>query len=383
MKKKKVLFVIDTLQGSGAERSLVEIAQHFHRFIPIFVHIYEGNMLVPTLNKVGIKNYSLNVPMERNFDIAIERLKRVYEDEKPDIIHSTLFKSDVVTRKLRSKYDIPLISSYVNNNYNPLRFEKLGWLPGLKLRAVQFYDAYSSKKVDYFISNSETIKKAKSKSTFVKQDKIKVIFRGRDISKFKTTFDPIKIEELKKSLNIENKKVLLNVSRLLERKGQMDLINAMPAIIKTNPNISLLIAGHGDYRSHLIARIKELQIKDYVQLLGRRSDVPELLEIADLFVYPSYFEGLPGSLIEAMLSEKVIVCSDIPENMECVNSNTALIFKRGSVEDLTNKLTYALQKKEALGHLGKNARKLAIENFDIHKISEEYEKTYDWILSRK
>ena len=381
MNKKKVLFVIDTLQGSGAERSLVEITQHFKRYTPVFAHVYEGSMMVPVLENAGIKAYSLNIPMEKNFDLAAKKLAEVYEKEQPDLIHSTLFKSDLITRRLKSKYKIPLISSYVNNNYNPLRFENLNFVQSLKLRLVQLYDAYSSRQVDFFISNSETIKEAKAKSTFVNKDQVKVIFRGRDVQKFQTGFEPQKLDDLKKSLNVLNKKVLLNVSRLLERKGQMDMIDALPEIIKAHPDIVLLIAGHGNYEVQLNRRIKELGLEDYVQLLGRRPDVPDLLKIADLFVYPSYFEGLPGSLIEAMLAEKVIVCSDIPENKECVDADTAIFFKRGNVQDLTGKVLNSLEKKEELKSLGRKARIEAMEKFDIHHIAKEYETTYDQVLN--
>jgi L-malate glycosyltransferase len=107
----KVLFVIDTINGSGAERSLVEISQHFEKYIPVFVHLYEGDQLKPNLEDSGIKVYSLNIPGPRNFSKAAKELEKIYEKEKPDIIHSTLFRSDAVTRKLKSKYDIPLVSS--------------------------------------------------------------------------------------------------------------------------------------------------------------------------------------------------------------------------------------------------------------------------------
>ncbi len=376
----KVLYVIDTLQGSGAERSLVEIAQHFKKYTPVFVHVYEGDMMVPVLKDLGIKVYSLNVPMPHNFKIAIQKLEEIYRIEKPDIIHSTLFKSDVITRKLRSKNNIPLISSYVNNNYNPLRFKELGFIRGLKLRAVQLFDAYTSRKVDFFISNSETIKKAKSESTFVNKERVKVIFRGRDLAKFNTIPDSEKLNSLKISLGIQDQKILLNVSRLIERKGQMDLVNAMPGVLERFPDTILLIAGHGLFESKLKDRVKALDLERHIKILGRRNDVPDLLAIADLFVFPSYFEGLPGSIIEAMLAEKIIVCSDIPENKECVTGETAIFFSRGNVAEFSEKIMYALEKQKKLKVLGERARIFAKQNFDIHNIAKAYEKTYDEVL---
>ncbi|WP_299153933.1 glycosyltransferase family 4 protein [uncultured Christiangramia sp.] len=381
MIKKKILFVLDTLQGSGAERSLVEIAIRFKKFTPVFVNIYEGDMLTPILKKNNIKFYSLNVPMERNFKIAAERLAKVYEIEKPDIVHSTLFKSDAVTRILKSNYDIFLVNSFVNNNYSPLRYKELGYVQGLKLKLVQLYDAYTSRKVDFFISNSETIKEAKSKGTLVSKDKIKVIYRGRNIDSFKN-INTVHNSRLIEELGLRKKIVLLNVSRLIERKGQLDLINALPLVINQYPTIQLLIAGHGVFQNKLENQIEKLQIKTHVRLLGRRQDIPDLLEISDIFIFPSYFEGLPGALIEAMLSQKIIVCSDIDENKECVDENSAIFFQLGNSRDMADKINYAINNKKELKQLGRNAREQAIIKFNIESISQEYESTYSSILSK-
>ncbi len=377
----KVLFVIDTINGSGAERSLVEISQHFTNYTPVFVHLYKGDQLKPNLEEAGIKVYSLNISGPRNFSKATKELEKVYQKEQPDIIHSTLFRSDAVTRKLKSRYDIPLISSFVNNSYNKLRFQNQPLSMQIKLKLVQFYDTFTSKKVDYFISNSETIKASKAKSTLVNLDKVKVIYRGRDIHKFATVRQTEELEELKKSLGVTNKRILLNVSRLIERKGQLDLVNAIPAILKEYPNTVLLIAGHGVFEEKLNKRAKELGIEDEVKVLGRRPDVPQLLAIADLFVYPSYFEGLPGALIEAMLSEKMIVCSDIPENMECVNEDSAIIFERGNVQELTKKVLEVMGNEAKYKKLGEKAREIAVNKFDIDQIAQEYEKTYNKLIS--
>lgn len=374
----KILFVIDTIQVSGAEKSLVEIAQHFKRHTPVFVHIYKGDMLKPILEKAGIKVYSLNVPGSRNYKMAAKQLEKIYELEKPDIVHSTLFNSDAVTRKLRRRYNIPLVSSFVNNSYNPLRFKNQGFLTQIKLRLVQLYDTFTSRQVDFFISNSETIKKAKANSTNVNLKKVKVIYRGRDKEKFRNLAEN-NSGELKESLNISNNKVLLNVSRLIERKGQLDLVEAMPEVLKTHPQTKLLIAGHGVFEAVLIKRIKALGIEKHVSLLGRRMDVAELLNIADVFVYPSYFEGLPGALIEAMMAEKLIVCSDIPENMECVDKDSAIIFERGNISDLADKIIFALNNENKLCRLGEKARRIALEKFDLESIAQQYEETYEYI----
>lgn len=380
--KKKVLFVIDNIGGSGAERSLIEIAKNLKRYEPVFVHVYQIDILKQSLLDAGINVHSLNIPEPRNFAEAAKALAKVYDEEKPDIIHSTLYKSDIVTRRLRDRYDIPLVSSFVNNSYSKLRFEKMSLTMKLKMRLVQLYDTYTSRKVDFFFSNSETIKRSKGRSTLVNPKKIKVIHRGRNIESFTNDFDDQVLRNLKQSLGVENKKILLNVGRMIERKGQMDLVNAMPEILTQEPNAVLLIAGHGSFEVELKKRVKKLNLEENVQILGRRHDVPELLALADVFVFPSYFEGLPGSLIEAMLAENLIVCSDIPENQECVTPESAIFFERANVPQIAERITYALKNQESLQVIRKEARRMAVEKFDVRKIAREYEDAYDMIIEK-
>lgn len=377
----KVLFVIDTIQGSGAERSIVEIAQHFKNFTPVFAHIYKGDMLKPILDNAGIKVYSVNIPGPRNFNLAAENLAEIYKIEKPDLIHSTLFRADAITRKLKSNFSIPLINSFVNNSYSELRFKGLSFSMNIKLRLVQLYDTLTSKKVDFFISNSETIKISKANSTGVDLKKVKVIYRGRDINKFRK-HNIADLKALKESLNLGDNKVLINVSRLIERKGQMDLINAMPEILKKHPKTILLIAGHGVFQEKLQQQIIKLKLEENIKLLGRRQEIPQLLAISTLFVFPTYFEGLPGALIEAMMAEKIIVCSNIPENLECISNETAITFERGNVEELITKIDFALTNESKLLNKGKLAREIALQKFDIESIARQYEDTYIEVIHK-
>lgn len=380
--KKKILFIIDTLQGSGAERSLVEIASNFKEYTPVFVHVYKGEMLKQQLNEQGIKVYSLNIEKKYGYKEAVNMLIPIYEKEKPSLIHSTLFNSDMIARRMKKKFpQIPLMGSFVNNTYTPDRYRNESLVRKIKLYLAYQLDRQSAKRVDFFISNSDTIKKAEGGALGVPQSKIKVIYRGRDLSRFKN-IDKNKIHEIETSLNLEDKNVLINVSRLIYRKAQLDIINALPSVLEEFPNTVLLIAGHGEYKSILEKRAQELNLQNHVKLLGRRLDVTELLELSKLFVYPSYAEGLPGALIEAMMACKLIIASDIGENLECVDKECALIFKKGEVNELADKIKYALKNFPELQYLGKNAQKAAQKKFDIKSIANQYEELYNQVISK-
>ncbi|MFY7743125.1 MAG: glycosyltransferase [Flavobacterium sp.] len=378
---KKILYILDTFETGGAEKSLLDIAMHNHEVVSVFVTLYQGNQLAETAQKAGIKVIALNRKEKYAFGKIAQLLLPIVREEQPDIIHATLFRADIVARKLKKYFSIPLVSSLVNNSYVAERYQKLSFIGKLKLNYIQQLDAKTAKKVDFFVSNSQTIKDSNAKALRLDLDKIKVIYRGRELSKF-TSITSQQIEETKNILGISSTTfVLLNVSRLLDRKGQLDLLKAINEVRKTNLSLKLLIAGEGFYRSVLEQYIQENDLSAHVTLLGNREDVPVLLQLADAFVFPSHYEGLPGALIEAMMAKKTIICSDIPENKECVSDKEALIFQKGNVAQLVQMIESVIHHPNAYNDLGENAKKVAIEKFSIEKVVAQYNSFYSSIVN--
>jgi len=377
--KLKILFIIDSLEVGGAEQSLVNIAINFKNITPVFLHIYEGSILGDKLLSKGIEVISLNISAGYHFKKALKLLIPLVKQINPDIIHTTLFKSDIIGRKLKRHFNVPLVNSLVNNSYIKERYSNLNYSGKLKLYLVQIYDRLTCKNVDLFISNSKAIQYTNSSALKIPINKIQVIHRGRDINDFNRTSSN-SILELKNELGIQNQKILLNVSRLLARKGQLDLLNAFKTVSKTYPDMVLLIAGEGQYRNVLQEFISKNNLEQKIILLGNRGDIPELLELSDLFVFPSWYEGLPGALIEAMMAETPILASNIPENLECLSDDEAVIFKKEVVEDLEKKIIWALQNPDEMMEMAQKARKSAIHKFEISKISEQYEKVYHKLI---
>lgn len=372
----KVLYVIDSLNGSGAERSIVQIALELTDILPVFVHLYKGEMLKSELQINGIKVYSLDLNKKCSLKDTKKKLGEIYREEKPDIVHSTLFRSDMVARSLKKDFPlIKLVGSFVSNPYKEDRYQGKSVIMRVKLWRAYLRDKISIKNVDHVISNSETIKLSQCEKLEYPLDKVSVIYRGRDISKFSKLDDEM-LEPLLKSLELENKIVLLNVSRLIPEKGQKDIIKCLPVLLKKFPNIVVVFAGHRRLEKALVGLARELNVENHVKFLGRRTDIPQLLGIADLFIYPSYSEGLPGALIEAMMAGKIIIASNIPENLECVDNETAIIFKKAKVEELAAKIIFALNNSNELLPMQQNAKNKAFNKFDIVKVGEDYSKLY-------
>ncbi|HQX03860.1 MAG TPA: glycosyltransferase [Flavobacterium sp.] len=377
---KKILYILDTFETGGAEKSLLDIAIQNKAAVSYFITIYKGNQLAELAKKNGIQVFQLNNTEKYGFSKAVQQIIPLIKEIQPDIIHSTLFRADIIARRLKKHFSMPLISSLVNNSYISERYEKLSVLGKLKLYGIQKYDAFTAKQVDLFISNSQTIKESNAKHLHLHPDKIKVIFRGRDFNKFQN-IEQNRISQLKKELGLtEEDQVLVNVSRLLERKGQLDFLAAFKELVPKNPQLKVVIAGEGGYRKTLENAIAAYQLQDKVQLLGNRNDIPVLLSLAAVFVFPTHYEGLPGALIEAMMAKKIIVCSDIAENKECVTNEEAVFFKKGDVADLENKLELVLSNLADYNKLAQNAQKVAFDTFSIESIVNQYNLTYESLM---
>lgn len=378
---KRVLYIIDTLETGGAEKSLLEITSRFSHFQPIFIQLFKGDALRNEFFNRGIEVIPMDFNVSYNFKKMAKEIFPVLKKIQPHIIHSTLFRSDMVARHLKQELNIPLVNSLVNNSYGKQRYIQADFLSKLKLFFIQQWDKITIKNVDLFISNSEAIKYTNSNALGIPLDGIKVIYRGRSKAQYQL-LDSNKIQALRENFQGKNKKIFLNVSRLLDRKGQIDLLEAFEKLHFEFPETVLLIAGEGPHRKILEKKINDLQLNLSVKLLGNRDDVPTLLKMADVFVFPSYYEGLPGALIEAMFAKIPIIASEIPENMECIDANNAFLFTAGNINQLADKM------KEAINYTGWSAKKedaflYASENFEIEKVAALYEKTYDELFNRK
>lgn len=372
----KVLYIIDTLEGYGAEKSLVEIATNLKKVTPVFVQVYDGDMLKSELERSGIKVYCLGIKDKYAFNTAVRRLIPIYNKEKPAIVHATLFRSEMIARKMKKIFpNICLVGSFVSNTYSSARYMDKSLIDRLKLFYFHLMNKNTVKNVDYFISNSQTIKEATIKALEIHDSKVKVIYRGRNIDLFKTN-----VGHLEHNYNSGEEIKLLNVSRLIPLKGQMDLIKALHIVKKEFPKIKLMFAGHGSYKSVLQKEVLKLNLENNVLFLGRVENVNCYLKKAHLFVYPSYSEGLPGALIEAMMAGKIIISSNIQENLECVNNRSAVIFEKGNITELAEKIIEVLKAPEDFKHKGSTAIKQAEMKFDILKIAKEYETTYERFL---
>src|SRR5688500_4622390 len=116
-RKEKVLFVIDTLQLGGAEKSLLENTSRFKNICPVICHLYPGAILRPKFAEKGIKVYSVNISKKYGFIQGYRELKKIVNQERPDLMVAYLTRSEIVTRLVGKLNRIPVVGTFVTDLY--------------------------------------------------------------------------------------------------------------------------------------------------------------------------------------------------------------------------------------------------------------------------
>ncbi len=208
---------------------------------------------------------------------------------------------------------------------------------------------------------------------------IKVVPNGVDLIKIKNQKSKIKIDELKKELGIkENEKVVITVSRLVEKNGISDLIEAMN--ILRDLSVKLLILGVGPLEENLKLKTKNLKLEDKILFLGNVSnnEVPKYLGIADVFVRSSLSEGLGNSFLEAMAAGVPIIgtpVGGIPDFLR--DGETGLFCEVRSPKSIAEKVKLILDDENLRQRLILQGKKLVEEKYDWDLVAQKMREIFE------
>lgn len=165
---------------------------------------------------------------------------------------------------------------------------------------------------------------------FLFRDKpFKIIRNAIDIKNF--TFNPEKREKVRKELGLANHFVIGHIGRLTAQKNQLFLLDVFNEISSRIPNALLILVGGGEDEDRLRKRVEELQLKAKVKFLGIRSDVNDLYQAFDFFLFPSLYEGLGIVLVEAQCAGLEVLTSreNIPQEVKLTNHLSFMSLKKG------------------------------------------------------
>ena len=230
--------------------------------------------------------------------------------------------------------------------------------------------------VDRIVAVSEGVKSDLVKYEHISPEKIQVIYNGIDASKYRVKIDQEKKRE-ELGISVDDKVIGIGV-RLSEQKGIKYLIEAMSIVVKSFPNVKLLIIGDGECRTDLEKLASDCGIADKVIFTGFRNDIPELLQIMDIYSLPSLWEGHPLVLLEAMAAGKPVVATDIHGNRETVeHGKTGMLTPTRNSEKLAEALLKLLVDDDMRRKMGSMGHKRFRKLFIIDKTVKNYQDLYE------
>lgn len=196
---------------------------------------------------------------------------------------------------------------------------------------------------------------------------------GIDTSKFK--LENLNRDNKKEELGLPPKSfILLSVGELNANKNHEVVIKALAQIGDTK--MHYIIAGRGELQQYLIDLATSLGVEKQLHLLGYRTDIPELYNIANVFVFPSFREGLSVSLMEAMASGLPCVASDIRGNVDLiVPKQGGVLFTPDNVSELAAAISNLIYNQELERAMGDYNQQIIVQ-FDKAKVNEEIKNIY-------
>lgn len=312
---------------------------------------------------LGCKSYDIRFsrsPFSKSNLTAYKQLKALVEKEHYDIVHCHTPNAAMITR---------LACRNVRKQGTKVFYTAHGFhfFKGAPLKNWLMY--YPVEKIcahltDVLITiNHEDFELAKKKMHAKKVCYVPGV--GIDLSKIQSV--ECDRAEVRKSMGVsEDCTLLLSIGELNVNKNHQVVVKALARL--SNKNVHYAIAGLGDQKDNLLNQAKNLGVESQLHLLGYRTDAFKLYKAADVFVFPSFREGLSVSLMEAMACGLPIICSKIRGNVDLVEDGVGgFHFVPNDVDGLIQNLKNTIDDSENAVQMG-DANKEKIKTFSLENV---------------
>lgn len=359
----KILHLISGLDRGGIERWLLGVLPHLdlkrHR-IDFLSRLPSETALDQQFIDLGSRVY-LNAGSRFNFVSYCHQLARLIKDEKYDIIHNHLAHHGGIPARTYSRLGVPSVVSFHNAKLGALQFGNpfKRWISS----------TYSKRGLNYMIENSRIVTGCSDDvlselGQVISFDNAEtcVLHYGVDIPE---RLPPQEIAEVKRSIGIAaDKKIVVHVGSFTRQKNHFMLLQIAQQVLEKRADVVFVLVGDGRLKADVERFALELGLRGSVKFLGLRNDIERILSSADVFLFPSLFEGLPVACLEALAAGLPVVGSNVPGTKLLVISNqTGFLCDKDDTPAFARKINLLLDDHRLRNDLGEQARDFVRNEF--------------------
>jgi glycosyltransferase involved in cell wall biosynthesis len=388
MTKPTVVHLIESLAVGGAEKFIYNLVTHMRqgKYEPL-VCCLSGGPLKADIEDQGIQVITLNISRRsivlfplflKDIVKAVVALILLVYKRRVDIINTYTPDCAILGGIAGKLSGARVVATYQGLKIFPTDRKKGD--PRNYLRMI-FY-RLAGKLADRSIAVSESIKDMLCRSMRVEPNKIVIINNAIDVEQYKK---PVYLGTMFAELGLVSAdKVLTCVGRLVWNKGHKFLIMAAQEVVRHYPEAKFLLVGDGPKRAELIALVTQLGLEKHVKFLGVRSDIQNILAITNVFILPSFAEGISIALLEAMAAGKSVVATAVPGNSDVVvDKETGLLVPVKDSLALAQAICHLLADPYLARRMGAMGKLRVKNHFTIHKTLSRIEQIYDELMKDK
>lgn len=307
---------------------------------------------------------AVNLPCSGRLDLAtIRKLRAIIRQQPKAIVHTHGYKGTFYASLASRGTQTPLMATLH------------GWVTKTaSLRLYQWLEIWLLRRFQQLCIVSEE-QRSPLLHAGIDGRKIRFIQNGIDTRRFRPDIAPLPRAEL----GIPERAFVFGAAmRLREEKNPLGLIEAFAAATAHAPDAWLAMAGEGELHAQIDARAAALGIASRVRLLGARNDLERFYTMLDCFVLPSLREGLPLALLEAMASERPIICSSVAQIPDVVSGLDVQLLPPGDIPRLSKALEQALSTRTPQPEL----RARVEQRYSVDRMANDYAAVYQEVAYR-
>jgi glycosyltransferase involved in cell wall biosynthesis len=308
-----------------------------------------------------------NIACHSMYACIKKTMHNVIQEFQPNIIHAHMATADgYVGLLFKKKYKLPLICSFRGSDINIYPFYS---------RILKYFTKKVIAEADKLLSVSRNLKEVAATIAVPKKE-VKVLYNGCDIASNSGESHRRVREELG---ILKNEQVVIFVGSIERDKGVFELLDAFGLLHKKYPDVHLILVGTGPEYKSLSNRIFRGSLKKKIHIVGRRphNEVNIWLRAADIFTLPTYYEGFPNSVLEAMACGLPVIASNVGGISEAVeDGKSGILVKSRDVDSLYQALESVIADKSLAERMGRYGIKIIEQHFSWNSNAEQMMKLY-------